>query len=443
MWKFKKCECKEGTLNENFTFTGRSTSKVKFNTNLVKFANFYAVKHEWSKYLIAVLAGIIMSVATIFLVEVTGLYIGGTTSFFQGLARMFYSLIKVFGNVSEKVLPIIYNLMFWGFYLVVNIPLLIFAYKKLSKRFALLSAAYLVTMQVCGFLWSLIPDIHNVMLFGDTTTIDQNLKNFNIQIITFSPNVFPMFSGSEHAILIWTTITDIKASNDIIRTAITNQNIVEFFLLLIYAVIFSLFSSLSAAILFMIGGSTAGGDIVTIYYSQKKHKELGTIMIIYNTVLMFLGVTCGSYFSGVAYGASSEFASIVKNGITGNPYVGWQYLISANLVASFVWVLCHGSLIDRLFPWQKMVRVEIFCSKESVTKIRSGLKKYNYTHPLTISGCKGGYSGKDVNSIVSVMQFVELPEFIQIIRHFDKKCMISTTRVSDLDGYIAVQNQTD
>ena len=158
---------------------------------------------------------------------------------------------------------------------------------------------------------------------------------------------------------------------------------------------------------------------------------------------MFLGVTCGSYFSGVAYGASSEFASIAKDGITGNPYVGWQYLISANLVASFVWVLCHGSLIDRLFPWQKLVRVEIFCSKELVTKIRNGLKKYNYTHPLTISGCKGGYSGKDVNSIVSVMQFVELPEFIQIIRHFDKKCMISTTRVSDLDGYIAVQNQTD
>ncbi len=441
MWKFKKCKCEENILKKNFTFTGRSTSKVKFNTNLVKFTNFYAVKHDWFKYLIAILAGFIMSIATIFLVEVTGLYIGGTTSFFQGLARMFFSLIKVFGNVSEDLLPIIYNLMFWGFYLVVNIPLLIFAYKKLSKRFALISAAYLITMQICGFLWSLIPDIHFVMLFGDTTTIDQNLKDFNIQVITFSPNVLPVFKGGDHSTLIWESITSVNVSNDIIRTAITNQNIVEFFLLLIYAVIFSLFSSLSAAIMFMIGGSTAGGDIVTIYFSQKKRKELGTIMIVYNTVLMFLGVTCGSYFSGVAYGASNEFATIVKQGIKGNPYLGWQYLISANLVASFVWVLCHGALIDRFFPWQKMIRVEIFCSKASVAKIRNGLKKCNYTHPLTISECKGGYSGKEVDSIISVMQFVELPEFIQIVRHFDTKCMISTSRVSDIDGYITMQNQ--
>ncbi|MDE7434087.1 MAG: hypothetical protein K2M43_03155 [Mycoplasmoidaceae bacterium] len=69
--------------------------------------------------------------------------------------------------------------------------MLIFAYFKINKRFAYLSAVYLISLQVFGFLWSLIPNIHNVMVFGDTATVDENLKNFNIQVVAFYPNIFP------------------------------------------------------------------------------------------------------------------------------------------------------------------------------------------------------------------------------------------------------------
>lgn len=427
-------------------FTSRRTSTVKFNTSFVKLANMYAIKNTYMKFLIAAASGLLMSIITIFLVEVTGLYTGGTTAFFQGLARFFYSLISVYSkNLRDNVqlIGMIYNLMFWGFYLFVNIPLLLFAYFKLNKRFALLSATYLVTMQVCGFLWSFIPGIHNVMLFGDTATVDLNLRNFNIQCVTFAPNVFPSFPEGSH-LFDWTMITSSSFSNSVITSTITSQNVTEFFLLVVYALVFSFFSSFFGSVMYMISGSTAGGDIITIYYSQEKHKNLGMIMIIYNSIMMILGVLFGSYLSGVVYGNSEQFGQILASaqGINGNPYVGWQYIISGNLIASFVWVMAHGMLIDRLFPWHKMVRVEIFTKPNKVRQINNRLKHIKYTHPTTITKGIGGYSKKDVDSMVTIMQCIELPEFIQIIRQIDDKCLISTIHMSDLDGFMTVQKQT-
>ncbi len=427
-------------------FTNRTTSTVKFNTSFVKLANLYAVKNNATKYLIAAASGFLMSIVTIFLVEVTGLYTGGTTAFFQGLSRFFYSLISVYSsNLRDdpQLIGMIYNLMFWGFYLFANIPLLLFAFFKLNKRFALLSATYLVTMQVCGFLWSFIPGIHNVMLFGDTATIDENLRNFNIQCVTFAPNVFPTFPEGSH-FFDWSAITSGAFSNSVITSTITSQNVTEFFLLVVYALVFSFFSSFFGAVMYMISGSTAGGDIITIYFSQEKHKNLGVIMIFYNSVMMILGVLFGSYLSGVVYGNSIEFKEILASaqGISSNPYVGWQYVISGNLIASFIWVMAHGMLIDKLFPWHKMVRVEIFTKPIKVRQINCKLKHIKYTHPTTITKSIGGYSKKDVDSLVTIMQCIELPQFIQIIRQIDEKCLISTIHMSDLDGFMTVQKQT-
>ncbi|MDE7434086.1 MAG: hypothetical protein K2M43_03150 [Mycoplasmoidaceae bacterium] len=78
--------------------------------------------------------------------------------------------------------------------------------------------------------------------------------------------------------------------------------------------VFSVFSSLFAAIMYMISGSTAGGDIITIYYSQTKHKNLGLIMIAYNMTMMLLGIIFGSYLSGIVYGNSAEFKKIAAAG---------------------------------------------------------------------------------------------------------------------------------
>jgi len=67
-----------------------------------------------------------MSFVTVILVENTGLYSGGITALFQGIARISYAAMDK-NHVNPELADIIYNLLFWGLYLLINIPLFFFA----------------------------------------------------------------------------------------------------------------------------------------------------------------------------------------------------------------------------------------------------------------------------------------------------------------------------
>jgi uncharacterized membrane-anchored protein YitT (DUF2179 family) len=111
------------------------------------------------KYFVIVILGILMSLAGNFFVKATGLYTGGTSACFQGLARLVYTIIlKGYGgydtanSAQKEMATIVYNILFWFVYVLFNIPLTIFAYKKLNKRFASLTIVYLVIGQGMGFI---------------------------------------------------------------------------------------------------------------------------------------------------------------------------------------------------------------------------------------------------------------------------------------------------
>jgi uncharacterized membrane-anchored protein YitT (DUF2179 family) len=106
------------------------------------------------KYLIAIVLGLVMSIATVILVEVTGLYTGGFGACFQGVARLVYaSMMKhSTGAHAEYIAQVVYNALFWGLYVCLNVPLTIFAYKKINKSFAKISITYLLVLQGMGFV---------------------------------------------------------------------------------------------------------------------------------------------------------------------------------------------------------------------------------------------------------------------------------------------------
>jgi uncharacterized membrane-anchored protein YitT (DUF2179 family) len=96
-----------------------------------------------------------MSIATVLLVEVTGLYTGGFSACLQGVARLVYvAMMKNASNdaAAQEVANIVFNALFWGLYVCLNIPLTIFAFKKIGKSFTGLSLTYLLTLQILGFV---------------------------------------------------------------------------------------------------------------------------------------------------------------------------------------------------------------------------------------------------------------------------------------------------
>jgi TctA family transporter len=55
---------------------------------------------------------------------------------------------------------------------------------------------YLVVLQGMGFVWGVIPGMHSIQIFGNTSTVNGVLKEYNVQSILFSSNVFPMYQNA-------------------------------------------------------------------------------------------------------------------------------------------------------------------------------------------------------------------------------------------------------
>jgi hypothetical protein len=177
------------------TFANRGFSEKKFNSGIVKFSRLYALNKTWVKYFLAALLGLVMSISTTLLVEVTGLYTGGFGACFQGVARVVYAALSLKG-VDHTLANTIYNALFWGLYVLLNIPLTIFAYFKINKQFAKLSIVYLLVLQGMGFVWGIISGLDNIQIFGDTSTVNGVLNDNHVQCIIFAPNYFPEYSAS-------------------------------------------------------------------------------------------------------------------------------------------------------------------------------------------------------------------------------------------------------
>jgi uncharacterized membrane-anchored protein YitT (DUF2179 family) len=146
-------------------------------------------------------------------------------------------------------------------------------------------------------------------------------------------------------------------------------------LLFIYAIAYGFISALCYAILYIIGGCSAGGDFISIYYSSIKHKPLGGLMIIVNSSMMLIGSIIGSYISA---------------GLVDPQGFAFPFFLSANLVTSFVSVVIFGLLINRFFPLHRIVKVEII--SEHLMKIRNHLFDSKFTHSMTISKGLGAYT---------------------------------------------------
>jgi uncharacterized membrane-anchored protein YitT (DUF2179 family) len=149
-------------------------------------------------------------------------------------------------------------------------------------------------------------------------------------------------------------------------------------LLFIYAIVYGLISSVAYAILYIIGGCSAGGDFVSIYFSSIKHKPLGGLMIIINSSLMITGSIIGSYISA---------------GLVDPQGFSFPFLLSANLIASFLSIVIFGLLLNRIFPLHRMVKVEIL--SEHLMNIRDQLFASKFTHSMTINRSIGAYTLKE------------------------------------------------
>jgi uncharacterized membrane-anchored protein YitT (DUF2179 family) len=88
----------------------------------------------------------------------------------------------------------------------------------------------------------------------------------------------------------------------------------------------------------------------------------------------------------------SIIGSYISAGLVNPQGFSFPFLLSANLVASFLSVVIFGLLLNRFFPLHRMVKVEII--SEHLIRVRDELFASQFTHSMTITKGIGAYSMK-------------------------------------------------
>lgn len=367
-------------------FQTKEPEIVSLKSQIVKFSFLFTKQHFRRKLLILILLAIGMSVCTLFLIKNSGLYSAGIAGIFQGIARITQASLYKDG-INREVADAIYNAIFWGSYFVANIPLLMFAHKHISKKFAILTVVYLLFNQMTGYLLSFIPGIDMINILGDTnSTIDNPI----IQAIGLK---------------------------------LTNWGDLGAFSLFVYCVTSGLIISLQYSMLYIIGSSSGGTDIIAMYYAKKKNRPIGSMLAIFNIICIFISVIVGSMSSLLVISPD-----VFDHGASKTA----QLIFSPNLMFSILLTIIISIGINYFFPKSKFTQVKIYTS--DATALKNKLQFAGYKHDIFVNQLLNGLSDDVVFTIETICMYIELPDILSTIRSIDNKALISINRLSDIDG---------
>ncbi|QNM93967.1 YitT family protein [Mycoplasma sp. Pen4] len=114
---------------------------------------------------------------------------------------------------------------------------------------------------------------------------------------------------------------------------------------------------------------------------------------------------------------------------------GFELYLSPNFIATILSNVFYISVLDKLFPKFKLVRVEIFSAKSS--EIQNRINSDNkIVQGMTIFQAKGGFKGEDVNVITSIGLFRQLLRIIKDVRDIDQDAFIAVSNVRSVDGNV-------
>ncbi|EDU06031.1 YitT family protein [Ureaplasma urealyticum] len=441
--------------------------KIRYKAGLLKFAALYSTKKIFLRYLIIVIFSLLASLLVLLLVHNTGIYSAGIMGTSQGIARILQS-IMISNHSSPKEAKLAYDIMFWLFAIFVNIPLLVFSYKKIGKHFTLMTLTYIVTVQVFGFALSQIPNVEKIMIFGDNRLSYPPINSFFTNSILDEK----IAQNIEANVLSYANISNLEIRNEFINYVQANPNatIGDLFHLnqttayrqalyefakplyvfhdlivnkvqilswvdpdqaskipsiLIYAVIYPIFDGIFLSIIYIAGGSSGGTDIISFWYSKKYGKPTGSILTYFNVATLIIGIVLGSF---------------APAGMINPRYWDAQYFFSPNMVASILASIVLGIVFNIYFPKHKSLKIQVYSKNTSA--IIENLRANDFNNSITLNSLSDSLSLRTNYSLEIISPYIELPSLIHLVRDIDKDCLIVIYPIIDIDGEMVVRKST-
>lgn len=412
--------------HEKIGFTKGKYSEYIVKAHSLKFASLYNEGRTWIRYLIAALVGLTAAILIQFVVKNTGIYSSGLSAIIQGFARIIQSVMNV-NKVNSTTVELVYNILFWAAYFILNIPLFIVGYKFIGKTFAKLTIVFLLVQTATGLALSYIPGIKDVFIFGNSVPAT------NISVHGYGPYdnylykmgiyVTPFYYGTE-ATFLHSDPPPYPDPNDDYLIYFPEYDSIKSLYLMIYGIAYGLITGGLYSVLYIINACSAGLDFVSYYFSVTKQKSINSLLVIINLISMFLGVLMGSYCAA---------------GIACSKCWSYQWFFSANFAASFLSVIVFKTVLAKLYPSDVYIRIDVYSDKTEA--ITNALANAKYTHTSTIFRGIGTYSKQEHTLFQTICMMSELSRVIELVRQVDDKSLIVAYELKDIDGKFKRINQ--
>lgn len=319
------------------------------------------IKKSIKAYVMVVLGTLVYSFGIVWVMQLTGIISSGVT----GVSQLIVGILKKFTSVGNAETYLGYIIM------LINIPLIIFGWRGVSKNFAILTIVSVVVQ----------------------TLVITLLTNF-----TVSPLIYVL--GNDSFSSIEGVIDLIKSSNiHIFVSGAEAQALKDAFMAsattgtkLMLAIVGGLVTGGGISIALKYGGSTGGMDIVANYFTTKKMVNFTKI-------------------PSIVDGITIALSSLIS--------IEGTFLAIIRLVISV-------KTIDQMYSSYKTTKLEIVTVKAD--EIRERLLK-EFTHSMTIIDAIGGYTQKEKKVIEIFVSKYEVQEYISIVKSIDPDSFISTTKV--------------
>ncbi|WP_426461417.1 YitT family protein [Mycoplasma hafezii] len=380
-------------MEQEKTYTRR-----RIKSSILIFGFLYRMQKPWQRLLAITIIGIFMSFAGVLLLQNTGLYALGLESVGQGLGNLAYYLIK-----NKTVGYAVFNILFWLTYFILNIPLLVLSYKKISKRFTWYTCYYILIFTIFGICFGFIPGIEKIYLFSD--------------LASETPK---FFSQDEVRIILWDYTSD------------ASKHLAVF----LYSLCWGILQGLAAVSVIILAGSTGGFDIWGMYIAKVKLKEIGSVFFILNLLTLTFSNLIGTYIpASLALQENLSTAQELK--IIAQPW-SLNMFFSPNYISGLFMLLANAFIVNFLYPKYKLVQTQIYCSEpfDLINKINLVSNR-----PFTFSVHKviGGYSKKELYMITTNTQYLDAAYLFDITKKINNNLLISLIDIKKGDGYMFIE----
>ncbi len=315
------------------------------------------------------IASIILTFSTRFFINIVGTFTPGIAGVAQGIT---YTLWNVISNGSDTALGMSYSQFVNNFYVLINwtlnIPIIIFSFSRVGKRFS----------------------YYSLYVMANTIVFTILLANI--------PGVKEIFNGS--------SLQELKASND------PNDLMLQYCIFIIIGAFGGVLYGYGCGLVFKAGYSTMGFDPIAKYLEVNKSININKTLFIFS----MLSSTFWIIVVAITSGQINDFSSLIT-----------YTILSPSMATTIVFIGTYAYSSNWTYPSTRKVSVEII-SKE-YDHISNIINDEHLAEGHTLRKIKTGYAKNDIESIFIIINQEEAKYLINDVKKIDPYSVITVQKI--------------